>query len=291
MLVSTNTNAFFRRFGDEKTIKMIAEAGFTAYDMSMAGRPDIYAMSDDEHRAYFNNLRASADSFGIVCNQAHAPFHSSTGNPEEDEKIFRNIARSIEAAAILGAKNIIVHPKQHLEYAFNIDVLREMNMEFYNRLIPYAEKNNIHICVENMWRSDKNTHRIIDSTCSRAEEFCDYIDSIGSEWVVGCLDIGHVPLTGENERRIISMLGGKRLKALHVHDTDGVSDLHTLPFLSKIDMIEVMTALGEIGYDGDLTFESDCFTARMPNELIPAALRFMNETGKYLVSVIENNKK
>ena len=291
MLISTNTQDLCSRFGDSQTIRMIAEAGFTAFDMSFFARDDLFAMKKEDFLAHFRTLRAVADDAGIVCNQAHAPFSSSKGDLEFDERRFGEILLSMEAASVLGAKNIIVHPKQHLEYALNADTLKKMNIEFYSRLIPYAEKFGICICAENMWQQDKHTRRIVDSTCSRAEEFCDYIDSIGSEFLVGCLDIGHVPLSGENEVRIIRKLGNKRLKALHVHDTDGVSDLHTLPFLSKIDMNEVMTTLGEIGYEGDLTFEAENFFRRMPDELIPAALHFMYETGLYLASVIEKNRK
>ena len=63
---------------------------------------------------------------------------------------------------------------------------------------------------------------------------------------------------------MIRALGGKRVKALHVHDNDLVRDVHTLPFTRKIDWDEVMTALKDIGYDGELTFEADTFLSQFP---------------------------
>ncbi|MBQ8005797.1 MAG: hypothetical protein IJ303_05755 [Clostridia bacterium] len=44
-------------------------------------------------------------------------------------------------------------------------------------------------------------------------------------------------------KKMIDVLGKDRLKALHVHDVDGHSDLHTLPFFSKIDWNSILKAL------------------------------------------------
>ena len=47
---------------------------------------------------------------------------------------------------------------------------------------------------------------------------------------------------GNHQGKMIRALGGKRVKALHVHDNDLVRDVHTLPFTRKIDW--------DRGYDG-----------------------------------------
>ena len=118
MLLSTQTDFFGRVYGDKEAIRMIKAAGFDAFDMSffaMFGNKD-YPMNGDNWRDYVRSLRAVADACGIVCNQAHAPFASSTGDESDDKRRFDAIVRSIEAAAMLGAKTIVVHPKQHLPY-------------------------------------------------------------------------------------------------------------------------------------------------------------------------------
>ncbi len=290
MILSTHTSKLPERFGYKETIKMIAEAGFDAYDMSFftssASAPNPFF--SDDYVEFAKSIRAYADEIGIKCNQAHAPFSSSFGDAEKDEKRFNEIVRSMECAAILGASAIVVHPCQHLKYDIegNPGILRSINIEFYSRLIPYCEKFGIKVACENMWQWSDRYGRIMHSTCSRAEEFVDYIDSIGSEWVVACLDIGHTALVDEKNERMINLLGKNRLKALHVHDVDGHSDLHTLPFLSKIDWNSTMKALGNIRYEGDFTFEVSGFFNVLPKELVPGALRFMYETGRYLISLI-----
>ena len=197
----------------------------------------------------------------------------------------------MEIASILGADYIIVHPKQHMPYRANAAVLREMNIEFYKSLIPYCEKFGINVAAENMWQMNPTGNKtIVDSTCSRAEEFCDYIDSVNSDRVKACLDIGHVSLCGEDMSVMIRGLGAKRLKALHVHDTDGFRDLHTLPFTSENDFGLVMRLLAGIGYEGDLTFEADRFFHGFPVEMYPDVAAFMAKVGRQLIKMFEEAK-
>ena len=53
-----------------------------------------------------------------------------------------------------------------------------MNVEFYKSLIPYCEKFGIKVACENMWQNNSASGAITDSTCSRAWEFCKYIDAV-----------------------------------------------------------------------------------------------------------------
>jgi sugar phosphate isomerase/epimerase len=46
------------------------------------------------------------------------------------------------------------------------------------------------------------------------------------------------------------------LKALHIADNDGSRDQHLAPFgAGRVDFIEVVRALSEIGYDGMFNYE------------------------------------
>lgn len=292
MLLSTNTTALTAIFSEEEAVRLIKEAGFDAYDISLHGsmRNPASGLFGEGCIAYAEKLRAYADGLNLPCNQAHAPFHSSTGDPETDERLFREIVMSMEAAAVLGAKIIVVHPKQHLRYSENAEELYKLNLEFYARLIPYCEKFGIKVAVENMWQRNSASNAICDSTCSQAWEFNKYIDGINSKWVTGCLDIGHTSLVTDDIPGFIRKMGGERIRALHVHDTDFLNDSHTLPFLKSIDFKAVAAALGEIGYKGDFTFEADCLFSRFPKELYPSVLKMLCDTGRYLISEIDKNR-
>ncbi|MBR7133131.1 MAG: sugar phosphate isomerase/epimerase [Clostridia bacterium] len=285
MKISTSTYAMCNRLSQEEAIRAIAEAGFNAFDISLERlqKKDNTPYTMD----YARELRALADGLGIECNQAHAPFPSSVGDTQKDAEIYKSIIFAMEFAAALGAKIIVVHPKHHLCYAECADELFEMNVEFYKSLIPYCKKFGIKVACENMWQSNKKTGAVTDSTCSRAWEFCKYLDAIDSEWIVGCLDIGHISLVNADISDFIHKMGNKRLQALHVHDTDYVRDLHTLPFLGKIDFNAVVKALAEIDYKGDLTFETTLYARSFPDELLADTFKMEYAVAKYLAEQVE----
>ena len=112
MKLSTTTGAVQKRFGFESAIRMIAEAGFDAYDMNMCQiHVSDSPICHDGYVDYVKHLKEIAEECGIECNQAHAPFPTQlNGNREYNERTFNLIIRSMECASILGAKIIVVHP-------------------------------------------------------------------------------------------------------------------------------------------------------------------------------------
>ena len=292
MLLSVSTAPMNVRLSYKEAIRIIKEAGFDAFDLSLCEMmyDENHIFNTDKYLDEAKSIRKYADDLGIICNQAHAPFHSSCGDLEKDEKTFNMIVRSMEIAAIVGAKIIVVHPKQHLTYADNVETLFNLNVEFYNRLISYCEKFGIKVATENMWQNNPSSGAITDSTCSRAWEFNKYIDAVNSEWITGCLDLGHVSLVTKKIPEFIKEMGKERISALHVHDTNLKEDNHTVPFNERMDYIAIAKALGEIDYQGDFTYEANNFFKNKPLELIPAAYRYACEVGRYLIGEIEKTR-
>ena len=236
MRLSTSTSDIASRLGLEKTIDVLAAAGYDCIDFSQCDE-SIYGV--DLSKAYFVELRKYAEDKGVTFNQSHAPFASSFKDEEKTKKRFTEITEAIKRASYLGVENIVVHPCQHLAYAEkgNPELLFEYNMEFYSRLIPYCEEYGIRVAVENMWQ---RTGMINHSTCSRPAEFIRYIDELNNDCFVACLDIGHAALVREDLPDFIRALGNKRLKCLHVHDVDGTNDSHTLPYFGVVQWEKVM---------------------------------------------------
>lgn len=289
MLVSTST-ALKEKLGTAGNIKLIKEAGFTAYDASLCGgHKDMIAPEflGDDYLQKAHQIRELADSLGIPCNQAHAPYGSQYGDATPDTDLFKLTVRSMEIASVLGAKGIVIHPMQFLFYPYYIKEIKEINYRFYSDLLPYAEKFGIIIYTENMWNEQRINKHIIPSTCAWAEEFCEYIDMMKSPYMKGCLDIGHAVLTGEDMTRIITMMGADRLAALHIHDVSPTDDSHTLPYTRAVNFEEMITALKAIGYKGDITFKSGNFECKFPKELYLSALRLTADVGHYFKNCIE----
>jgi sugar phosphate isomerase/epimerase len=69
-----------------------------------------------------------------------------------------------------------------------------------------------------------------------------------------CIDTGHANNSGVHVPSFIR-LAGDRLKCTHVNDNLGDKDTHLPPFMGTVDWRGVMSALRELGYDGDFSCE------------------------------------
>ena len=132
MLLSTGTSCLGKILSYKEAVKIIAKAGFDAYDISLddLSRDEEDIFNRDDYLDIAMELKETANSLNVKCNQAHAPFPSSEGKPERDNFIFEKIVRAMEIASLLGAEIIVVHPKQHLNYAEHAEELFEIIKQF-----------------------------------------------------------------------------------------------------------------------------------------------------------------
>lgn len=284
MKISTEIGSLFVR-PPKEALELVARAGFDFADFSFDALPKTTLTDLSSELEEYRDIRRFTDDLELPFNQAHAPFASSTGDPDQDAVIFRRIANSITLAGILGAKHIVVHPKQHLPYRYNEAVLKEMNYDFYNALAPYAREAGVKIAIENMWKMNSVKSHIDHSVCSRIEEHIEYVDMLDPNLFVACLDIGHCGLVGEDPAVSVRRLGHDRLRAIHAHDVDFVYDLHTVPGCAMIDYKSVMKALRDIDYDGEFTLEAYKFPKRFEPDFQQEALNFMAKRARYLANM------
>ena len=284
MLYSCQTCHLASRLGIHAAVDAMLDAGYPALDISLFGNNGF--MLADDWRETAKALRAKAETRGAVFNQAHAPFGG--GYEHYTKNLIPTFPRVFEFCEELGVRQIVVHPLQQGRYYGRERELFNMNMDFYRSLVPLSDRHGIKIAIENMWQTHPVTHRICDDVCANPHELAAYYDTLNdpAHFTV-CLDIGHVALCGREPEDAIRILGHDRLGALHVHDVDYVSDLHTIPYLGRVNWSNVVTALADIGYKGEFTMESDAFLARYPNDFLPTATKFMADTTKYLAEKLE----
>lgn len=288
MLLATQTRFFADHLGHKGAVDVLAKAGFDSLDLSLFDmrHADGYFSGDDAIEKA-KELRAYAEAKGIRFTQAHAPFEFDLRTKSFDEYT-PLVNRSIEIAAAVGANQIIVHPFHHIEFRGNEQYVFEKNMDYYRSFIPLCEEYGIRVCAENMWRTDPRRGYIVEDACSYSKKFAEYIDTIGSEWITGCLDIGHCGLVGEEPQDAVINLGHDRLKALHVHDNDYKCDAHTIPGCGKINWEKVTHALAKINYSGEFTFEADQFFSNFEPAFWQQAANFLASRGRSLIAMIEN---
>ncbi len=291
MILTTQTDYIGRTHGDLAAVEILADAGFDALDYTMFSmRDDDCLLNTDAYMAHITALKAAADRRGIPFRQAHAPFPSSKADAGYNQMMFDRITRSIEIAGMLGVKSIVVHPMHHLPYDENAAALKAMNMGFYRSLVPYAKAAGVKIALENMWQRAADKKTLVPSACSRTREFADWLDTLADDTFTACLDLGHCGLYGFDAAEMIKGLGKARLGALHVHDNDYQSDMHTIPFLGKMHWDTITDALVQIGYTGDLTLEADNFYTPFGAELAPASAKMLAAVGRRLITMIEEKQ-
>ena len=295
MKLSTEHGHYFRAYRDEEALDILKAAGYDAVDMSlfcMSREDNVFNTPDYKKRAL--EIRAHADKIGMPFNQSHTPFRSKawTDPVQYEEFYLPQQIRALEIAGIMGCENVVIHPLHDADhYKGHEDETFEINMKYYRRLLPYAKDLGVRIVTENMWGRNELRKCITPSACGLVEEFIRYVDGIDDESFGACLDLGHCGLVGEEAEDAIRALGKDRLKALHVHDNKYWDDNHTAPGLGKMHWEEIMKALAEIDYEGDLTMESDGLFKYLPPALFGAADRFLVEIGRYLIGRFEHYKQ
>jgi len=291
MKISTDNGPIRNMFGDVKAVELIAAAGFDGIDYTFYDIPkdqNILMLPIEEMRSLAHEVRDCADRCGIAIKQAHAPFGFKHTDTFESES-FEEVVRSFEFAHILGCKEIVVHTVKFPLEDFTADVWG-FNRAFMLALLPYAEKFDLTIGVENLFIRDKKRARYVGHH-GTPEEVNAFIDSLGSPRFRACCDLGHCALTGREPEDYIRGMTKDRLTMLHVQDTDYMSDTHTIPYLGKHDWDKITDALAEIDYQGYMNLEVLGFYRKFPENMVPAALKMAAEAARYLADMVEEKKR
>ncbi len=284
MLISTEIASAARLVGEEKTIELVAAAGFDAWDFSMfdmapvdwaSGRVvDGHPLSGPDHAAYAKRLRKIGEDCGIHCNQSHAPFPVSVPGVRD------RLKRAIECTAIAGGRICVIHPDNHKSAA--------ENAEMYAELLPFAKDCGVKIATENMWNWDGAADRATTAACSHHEDFLAHMTAVNDPDFVACLDIGHAEMAGlHTSAKDMILTLGDRLQALHLHDNDLRHDSHRIPFSMQIDFTEVTRALRTIGYHGYFTLEADQHLRNYTPDTVGEGLSEMAAVARRLVALYE----
>ena len=269
MKISMETFPIRAKFGEEKALAMIKEAGFEAMDYSLNQRGNGAAIDLADHIKKAEAIRKTLDSLALSCTQAHAPFGLPYGMKFDlTDRNFSDMVRSLEFAAVLGAKQVVVHSvdvPQDADFA-------EYNLSFYKALEPYAKNCGVQIAVENL----------VGYVFERPDHFSHFIRLLDSPVFCACVDMGHAALTGLPPEDYIAGMDTGILKCVHMQDTDGKVDRHWIPYQGVQNWENIVKALAAYGYDGEMDLEIiHCFDS-LPEELYFPLLCYAARVAKTL---------
>ena len=286
MKLSIDTLVMRRTFGEEEAFRLIKEAGFDAVDFSFIGLHDRADMLGENYAEYARRTRATLDKYGLVCTQAHAPAPDIYGkNFDESEIMWMEVVRAMESAAIMGAKQIIVHGPKVPEGVNDF----EHAVRYYKSLVPYCEKFGIRIAIENLGTKDEARGCTV-ARFGTPEVIYKLLKVLDSPWFVICVDVGHAGYgVGPRPEQLIEGLDNQVLRCLHIHDNDCRQDGHALPFTGNLNWEKITAALKKIDYQGDFSFETITYLRKFDDELKFEALKFAGIVGRYLIGKIKGD--
>lgn len=273
MKLSVQTGGLIEELGVENCYATIAEAGFEAIDWNIdhALRPAtinsgncegscIFEKDMDEILAYYEEELFHIRKNNLTITQAHAPFPAYVPDkPHVLDYMIKIYKKMILFCHQVGCKNLVIHgytAARNTDYEKAEEAMK-INDKLYLSLIPELLETDVTVCLENLFGGGGATTLAgIGSDPHEAVEMLDKYNSIAGKECFGyCLDIGHMNRLRQDPRRVIPILG-KHIKALHIHDNAGELDQHKAPYTGTVDWKNFYTALKDIGYDGDLSFET-----------------------------------
>ncbi len=304
MELSVQTKNIVRDENPEEGFRLMKAAGFSAADFSLNQyllNLDIYeqringffSQSLDELEHFFTPHRDGARAAGVRIGQMHMPYPAYVPQGRDDLNAFlwqEMAPKSMALAGFLHCPYIVIHGFKLSHFLGSEEAEWAQTERFIDSLAPLAIENHTTICIENLY--DGLGGHMIEGPCCDARKAAERIDRINGKYgeeVLGfCLDTGHANLVGIDFLDFIRTLGS-RLKVLHIHDNDGLSDLHQIPFTfartrenkSSTDWAGFLQGLREIQYQGTLNFETAPVLTAFPSEMQVDVLSFLAQIGNY----------
>lgn len=241
------TTDYARSTGDPSPhLRRIADAGFSHVHWCHQWCTDfLYAGCEVEQ------IAAWLREFGLVL----LDLHGSVG-PEKNwssGEEYRRLAgvelvrNRLEMTARLGGKVVIMHTGLDANpdgTAPAWDALRKS----LDALEPCSRKLGVRIALENgVWPPIRAM-----------------LDAYPPDYIGLCYDSGHGNIDGKGLQELAA--AKDRLISIHLHDNDGSSDLHRLPFSGTVDWPKLASILRSSSYAGCISLESSMRREGIPGE-------------------------
>lgn len=291
MRLSTSTCIYFNRPDGTKasildSVKLCSQAGYKVMDMnfhdcSVFDTP----LKKPEWKQWIYAIRDMADQCGVEFSQGHSHFYNFCDAGVRDrDALDEYIRRGIIGASILRIPWLVIHAATDFDSPTPVKSSREKTMEYLKPRLELAARYHVGIAIENLWELNISPKRRYTTT---AEEVVELTDALARDFdnVGVCWDVEHSGIMGQDLAAQLRLVGN-RLKATHISDYIDVHEDHILPYSGHMDWAAVMAALRDVDYQGDFTYEIHRYTMRLPQALVPSALRHSVAVGEHLLSLV-----
>lgn len=253
----------------KECLQLAKDAGFDGIELNYDLESDLSPKSGKKE---FTAIRRMADDIGIaisgLCSFLFWPYPLTSNDPAERARGMELAGLMTQAAHDLGTENLLVVPGAvHMPWREDHDptpndVCDKRARAAIAKLLPNAEKLNVHLNIENIF---------FNGYLLSPFEMIDFVDSFSSDFVKVHFDTGNI-MEYQFPEHWISMLGD-RIQNVHLKEYTKKGSDHSLeafrPLLDgTTNWPAVLDAFDKTGYDGYLTFEYFHPYAHFPEALI-----------------------
>ena len=295
MKISTQAGMIERKYGKDVCFKILANAGFDGIDYLLSEKAIPWnnnLFSDvltSAFKEYFESVAKQIRAYGLEVFYTHSPYRRPFQcDAEGYAMVLQQTIRAIYATAYMNCPFIVVHPIVHPDFnnGEQKDAALDANIKYFKKLAPALKESGVVACIENLYYGAVNEAKI-PNACSDPDQLCALIDTLNADCgnhFAACLDTGHAIVCGQDPAAFVRKLG-KRLSALHVHDSLGKYDDHFLPGDGIGNWKDFVNALYEIEYGGVFNFEADGYMEDFARPVYNDKVEVMQDAMKLLCTV------
>jgi sugar phosphate isomerase/epimerase len=233
------TSDYFQSDGDPHPyLKRIAEAGFTHIHWCHHWATD-FIYSDHE----IEQIRQWFKECGLRLLNLHASHGKEKYWVSQNE--YQRLAgielveNRIQMTARLGGDVLIIHiPTTRLPES-PASWLAQIRKSL-DQVEPYAKHYSVQVALENMHGDNWEMLEVL-------------LPEYDPEFLGVCFDSGHANLSGHNFEHLERLKD--RLIAVHLHDNDGLTDQHKIPFTGTVDWNALASIIAFSAYKGCVNLE------------------------------------
>lgn len=200
-------------------------------------------------------LAESVRELGVQVVQAHTPhgeyeYELASLDVDVYEKPVRKFEKWFEFCHRLGCRILVVHlpygPSGLDEDTVSYNLrLRERSLKFLSKLERFSIEYDVKVAVEN---------RLENVFGSRPQDLKMIFDSLSSEHIGVCFDVGHANVNGFDPAEFLTVLS-QYVITTHLHDNNGRKDQHRPPLMGRINWPKLLSRFKHVGYSGPYIFE------------------------------------
>ncbi|MGB9677988.1 MAG: sugar phosphate isomerase/epimerase family protein, partial [Candidatus Ratteibacteria bacterium] len=197
----------------EDGLKILKDAGFEGVEVNTSEEGGILNLnsSESEVKKVADIIRKNGLEIASLLVGQFWKYPLSSTNQKVRKKGEELLEKGIKIAKWLGTDAILVVPGVVASLSVqgeivSYDVAYKRSQESIKKYVELAEKNNVYICVENVW----NKFLLSPLEMKR------FVEEIGSEYVKVYFDVGNILIIGFPEMWIRIL--GKLIKRIHLKD-------------------------------------------------------------------------